>query len=92
MSTQDADRLLEALRTNTSLKEKLKKAGRSGFERTAADAGFQVTREEFANAVKAMVVKADLAGPHGFEVADGVVSGVASATSGHVGGVVSGIA
>jgi hypothetical protein len=91
MSTEDADRLLKDLRANTALKDKLKSAGAGGFEKTAAEAGYHVSRSEFADAVKAMVVKQDLAGPKGFQVADGIVSGVTGGVSSHVSGAVSGI-
>jgi predicted ribosomally synthesized peptide with nif11-like leader len=91
MSAEDADRLLKDLRTNSALKEKLKSAGAGGFEKTAGEAGYHVTRNEFADAIKAVVVKQDLAGPKGFQVADGIVSGVTGGVSSHVSGAVSGV-
>jgi hypothetical protein len=90
--SNDADRLLQDLKQDNALKDKLKAAGRDGFESTAAAAGYHVTRSQFADAIKAAVVKQDLAGPKGFEVADGVVSGVTGGISGHVSGVGTGIA
>lgn len=88
----DADRLLHDLKTNAGLKEKLKGAGADGFEHTAKAAGYHVTRVQFADAIKAAIVKQDLAGPKGFQVADGIVSGVSSGVSSHVSAVGTGIA
>jgi hypothetical protein len=91
MSVEDADRLLKDLKSNTALKDKLKSAGANGFEKTAAESGYHVTRSEFADAIKAVVVKQDLAGPKGFQVADGIISGVTGGVSSHVSGAVSGV-
>jgi hypothetical protein len=90
--TDDADRLLHDLKSKTGLKEKLKHAGVDGFEKTAGAEGYHVTRSQFADAIKAAVVKQDLAGPKGFQVADGIVSGVSSGVSSHVSAVGTGIA
>jgi hypothetical protein len=88
----DADRLLNDLKTNSGLKDKLKAAGVDGFEHTAKAAGYHVTRTQFADAIKAAVVKQDLAGPKGFQVADGIVNGVAGGVNNHVSAVGTGIA
>jgi hypothetical protein len=88
----DADRLLSDLKSNSELKDKLKAAGADGFEKAASAAGYHVTRSQFADAIKAAVVKQDLAGPKGFQVADGIVSGVSSGVSSHVSAVGGGIA
>lgn len=92
MSIEDADRLLKDLKSKAALKEKLKAAGGSGFEKAAKEAGYNVTRHEFSDAVKAMVVKMDLAGTRGFEVTDGIVQAIGSGVSSHVATVGSGIA
>jgi hypothetical protein len=86
----DADRLLHDLKSNSGLKEKLKAAGAGGFEKTAA-AGYHVTRAQFADTVKAAIVKQDLAGPKGFQIADGIVSGISGGVSSHISGVGTGI-
>lgn len=88
----DADRLLHDLKANTGLKDKLKAAGADGFEHAAKAAGYHVSRVQFADAIKAAVVKQDLAGPKGFQVADGIVTGVGGGVSSHVSTVGSGIA
>ena len=80
----DADRLLHDLKANAGLKDKLKAAGVDGFEKTAAAAGYHVTRSQFADAIKAVIVKQDLAGPKGFQVADGIISGISGGVSSHV--------
>tara|TARA_R110002020_G_scaffold5971_16_gene24658 strand:- start:9417 stop:9695 length:279 start_codon:yes stop_codon:yes gene_type:complete len=92
MSVVEAERLLNDLHSNADLKNTLKAAGSDGFESAAKEAGYDVTRHDFADAIKAQVVRADLAGPRGFELADGVVSGISSGISSHVSGVGSGIA
>lgn len=92
MSIGDAEKLLKDLSSDSALKNKLKDAGSANFESAAKAAGYNVTRHDFADAVKAQVVRADLAGPKGFEVADGIVSGISSGVSSHVSGVGSGIA
>ena len=88
----DADRLLHDLKSNTGLKDKLKAAGADGFEKTAAAAGYHVTRSQFSDAIKAAIVKQDLAGPKGFQIADGIVSGAVGGVSGHVSAVGTGVA
>jgi len=92
MSIDDAERLLKDLQGNEDLKNTLKAAGPDSFESAAKAAGYDVTRHDFANAIKAQVVRADLAGPKGFEVADGIVSGISGGISSHVSGVGTGIA
>jgi hypothetical protein len=87
----DADRLLHDLKSNNGLKDKLKAAGADGFEKTAAAAGYHVTRAQFADTVKAAIVKQDLAGPKGFQIADGIVSGISGGVSSHISGVGTGI-
>jgi predicted ribosomally synthesized peptide with nif11-like leader len=86
---KDAQQLLADLKTDSALRTKLKAAGPDGFETAAKGAGYNVTRVDFANAIKSHVSQLDLAGPTGFQIADGVVSGVGSGIgSGAVGGVI----
>jgi hypothetical protein len=92
MSSADADRLFTDLQKNKQIKDKFKSAGSDGFERVASSEGYHVTKDEFSNAVKAFVVKQDLEGPNGFQVVDGIVSGVAGGVTSHVSAVGTGIA
>jgi predicted ribosomally synthesized peptide with nif11-like leader len=58
MSMANAEQLLKAIQRDPSLKAKIKQA--PSFDKFAADAGYPCTAQEFADAIKAGVQKADL--------------------------------
>lgn len=91
MSAENALKLIEKLKSDSTLQEKLRGSGASGFQQVAKDAGFDVTPQEFAEALQKHVRSAN---PNDivFTASDGIVSGISSGvTSGHVSAVGSGI-
>lgn len=60
MSVENAERLLELIKDDPALRDRLNGAGVAGFEATAADLGCECTLEEFATAIKEAAVKMDL--------------------------------
>jgi hypothetical protein len=92
MSAKNAEKLLQRVKNEAGIRAKLKRAGAADFEQAASDAGCACTPEEFAAAVKNAVTKLDIAKDGVFVADGGIVSGVSSGVSGHVGAVGSGIA
>ena len=73
MSRTDATRLLAALKSDSALRDRFKRAGNAGFDALAAKEGYAVTRAEFAAAVRETSVTQQQLKADGFAVMDGIV-------------------
>jgi hypothetical protein len=73
MSRTDATRLLAALKTDSALRDRFKRAGNAGFDALAAKEGFAVTRVEFADVIRETSVTEQRIKADGFAVMDGIV-------------------
>lgn len=74
MSDKDSLRLLHDLKTNEDLRSKLTAAGHSNFEQVAKHAGYHVTRESFAGAIKHYVATTNLDKADSITVAASIIS------------------
>jgi hypothetical protein len=76
VSKTDAERLVYELKGNPQLRAEFRKAGSGDFEKIAHAAGFNCTKEEYAEEVKHAIVDRELAST--LSVTAGVVSSAVS--------------
>ena len=73
MPRNDATRLLAALKSDSALRDRFKRAGNAGFDALAAKEGFAVTRVEFTEAIRETTVTEQRLTADGFAVMDSIV-------------------
>ena len=76
MSKVDAERLVKEVKQNSQLRTAFKQAGPTGFEEVARSAGFNCTKEEYAEEVKRAIVDRELASQ--LAVTTGIVTSAVS--------------
>ena len=73
MSRTDATRLLAALKSDSALRDRFKRAGNAGFDALAAREGYAVTRAEFTAVIRETVISQQQLKADGFAVMDSIV-------------------
>lgn len=76
MSQTDAERLVYELKSNPQLRAEFRQAGIDGFEGVASSAGFECTKDEYAEEVKRAIIDRELAST--LAVTNGIVSAAVS--------------
>ena len=73
MSRSDVTRLLAALKSDSALRDRFKRAGNAGFDALAAKEGYAVTRTEFTAVIRETGVTEQQLKADGFAVMDSIV-------------------